>query len=86
MKPFRNPEVVVTDKCPCYRAAMKAIGNERRLDPKGGRHLDNRAENSHRPFRRREKAMPRFRRMRGAQEVRLRSLICTPPFQPSDSD
>jgi putative transposase len=29
-----------------------------------GRWLNNRAENAHRPFRRRERAMPRFRRLR----------------------
>jgi putative transposase len=38
-------QVVVTDKCPSYRAAMKAIGKRR--PPGNGRHLNNRAENSH---------------------------------------
>jgi putative transposase len=28
MKRYGNPHVVVTDKCPSYRAAMKMIGNE----------------------------------------------------------
>lgn len=32
-----------------------------------GKHLNNRAENSHLPFRRRERAMLRFRRMRSLQ-------------------
>ena len=32
------------------------------------RHLNNRAENSHLPFRRRERAMSRFRRMRSLQK------------------
>ena len=66
MKRYGNPEVVVTDKCPSYRAAMKEIGNERRQET--GRHLNNRAENSHMPFRRRERAMSRFRRMRSLQK------------------
>lgn len=58
--------VVVTDKCPSYRAAMKVIGSERCQET--GRHLNNRAENSHLPFRRRERAMSRFRRMRSLQK------------------
>jgi putative transposase len=33
-----------------------------------GRHLNNRAENAHLPFRRRERAMTRFRRMRSLQK------------------
>jgi putative transposase len=35
---------------------------------KTGRWLNNRAENSHQPFRRRERAMLRFRRMRSLQK------------------
>lgn len=66
MKRYGNPEVVVTDKCPSYRAAMKTIGNEKRQET--GRHLNNRAENSHQPFRRLERAMSRFRRMRSLQK------------------
>ena len=66
MKRYGNPEVVVTDKCPSYHAAMKVIGNEKRQET--GRHSNNRAENSHQPFRRRERAMSRFRRMRSLQK------------------
>jgi putative transposase len=66
MKRYGNPEVVVTDKCRSYHAAMKVIGNEERQET--GRHLNNRAENSHQPFRRRERAMSRFRRMRSLQK------------------
>jgi putative transposase len=51
---------------PSYRAAMKEIGNAGRQEC--GRHLNNRAENSHLPFRRRERAMSRFRRMRSLQK------------------
>jgi putative transposase len=40
---------------------MKEIGNDDRQEV--GRWLNNRAENSHQPFRRRERAMERFRRM-----------------------
>jgi len=45
---------------------MKVIGNEDKQDV--GRWLNNRAENSHLPFRRRERAMLRFRRMRSLQK------------------
>jgi putative transposase len=75
MKRYGNPHVVVTDKCPSYRAAMKMIGNETRQQT--GRHLNNRAENSHLPFRRRERAMSRFRRMRSLQKfVSIQSSVC----------
>jgi putative transposase len=49
-----------------YGAAMKIIGNADRQET--GRWLNNRAENSHLPFRRRERAMQRFRRMRSLQK------------------
>ncbi len=61
-----RPEVIVTDKLRSYAAAKKVIGN---ADPqKTGRWLNNRAENSHLPFRRRERAMQRFRQMRSLQQ------------------
>jgi len=66
MKRYGNPEVIVTDRLKSYRAAMKVIGNEDKQDV--GRWLNNRAENSHLPFRRRERAMLRFRRMRSLQK------------------
>lgn len=66
MKRYGNPQVVVTDKLRSYGAAMKEIGNARRRET--GRHLNNRAENSHQPFRRRERAMSRLRRMRSLQK------------------
>ena len=66
MKRCGNPQVIVTDRCPSYGAAMKEIGNKGRQEV--GRHKNNRAENSHLPFRRRERAMLRFRRMRSLQK------------------
>ena len=66
MKRYGNPQVIITDRCPSYRAAMKDIGNQDRQEV--GRHKNNRAENSHLPFRRRERAMLRFRRMRSLQK------------------
>ena len=66
MKRHGQPQVIVTDRLRSYGAAMKAIGNADRQET--GRWLNNRAENSHLPFRRREWAMLRFRRMRSLQK------------------
>ena len=65
-KRYGSPKVIVTDRLRSYKAAMKEIGNAERQVT--GRHLNNRAENSHQPFRRRERAMLRFRRMKTLQK------------------
>jgi putative transposase len=65
MRKHGHPEVIVTDKLRSYGAALKELGVEGRHET--GRWLNNRAENSHLPFRRRERAMLRFRRMRTLQ-------------------
>ncbi len=56
---------VVMDKLRSYGAALCEIGIGDRQTT--GRWENNRAENSHLPFRRRERAMLRFRRMRSLQ-------------------
>lgn len=61
-----QPEVIVTDKLRSYGAALKELGGAERQET--GRWLNNRAENSHLPFRRRERAMLRFRRMQSLQK------------------
>jgi putative transposase len=66
MKRHGQPHVIVTDKLRSYGAAMKVIGNSGRQET--GRWLNNRCENSHLPFRRRELAMQRFRSMRSLQK------------------
>jgi len=66
MKRYGRPHVIVTDLLRSYGAAMKVIGNVDRQET--GRWLNNRAENSHLPFRRRERAMLRFRRTRTLQK------------------
>ena len=66
MKRCGKPEIIVTDKLRSYGAAMRVIGNDNRQET--GRWLNNRAENSHLPFRRRERAMLSFRRMRSLQK------------------
>ena len=59
MKRYGRPRVIVTDRLRSYAAAMKVIGVEDRQIC--GQWLNNRAENSHPPFRRREGAMAKFR-------------------------
>ena len=59
MKRYGSPKVIMTDKLRSCRAAMKMIGNEAIQET--GKWLNNRAENSHQPFRRREYAMARVR-------------------------
>ncbi len=66
LKRYGNPLEVVTDRLRSYRAAMKEIGNEARQPT--GRWLNNRAENSHQPFRRRERAMAKFRSAKSLQK------------------
>ena len=66
MKRHGRAHIFVTDKLRSYGAAMKVIGNADRQEI--GRWLNNRAENSHQPFRRWERAMLRFRPMRSWQK------------------
>ena len=66
MKRYGKSKTIVTDKLPSYRAALKMIGNANLQ--KLGRWVNNRAENSHLPFRRWEYAMLKFRRMRSLQK------------------
>ena len=60
-----RPEVVVTDRLRSYGAALTEIGATARQET--ARWLNNRAENTNLPFRRQERAMQRFRRMRSSQ-------------------
>jgi putative transposase len=66
MKRNGRPHILVTDKLRSYGAAMKEIGNADKQET--GRWLNNRAENPHLPFRRRERAKQRFRSMRSLQK------------------
>lgn len=66
MKRCGQPKLIVTDRLRSYGAAMREIGNAEKQVT--GRYLNNRIENSHLPFRRRERAMSRFRRMRSLQK------------------
>ena len=66
LKRHGAPERITTDGLRSYGAAMRELGNSERQET--GRHANNRAENSHLPLRRRERAMLRFRRMKKLQK------------------
>ena len=66
MKRSGRPDAIVTDRLRSYRAALRELGASGLQQ--AGRWLNNRAENSHLPFRRREHAMLRFRRMPSLQK------------------
>jgi len=59
-------EKIVTDGLKSYPAAMRELGNESPREM--GRWKNNRVENSHLPFRRKERVMQRFRRMKSLQK------------------
>jgi putative transposase len=67
MKKYGAPRSIVTDGLRAYPAAMNEIGVSAARHEVGGR-LNNRAENSHQPFRRRERAMQRFRSRKTLQK------------------
>jgi len=66
MRKHGRPKAIVTDRLRSYGAALRELGAAEIQET--GRWLNNRAENSHLPFRRRERAMLRFRRMRSLQK------------------
>ncbi|WP_282121417.1 IS6 family transposase [Ruegeria atlantica] len=66
MNRYGRVEEVVTDRLASYKAAPREMGALEKHQT--GRWLNNRAENSHLSFRRRERAMQRFRRMRSLQK------------------
>lgn len=66
LKRHGSPERITTDGLRSYRAAMTELGCEEKQEI--GRWANNRVENSHLPFRRRERAMLRFRQMKALQK------------------
>jgi putative transposase len=66
MKRYGRPHSIITDRLRSYPWAMKAIGNVAKQEC--GRWLNNSAENSHQPFRRRERAMEKFRDVKTLQK------------------
>ena len=61
LKRHGSPEAITTDGLRSYKAGMSELGIAHKQHV--GRWANNRVENSHLPFRRRERAMLRFRRM-----------------------
>ena len=66
LKRHGSPEAITTDGLRSYGAAMNELGNSEKREV--GRWANNRVENSHLPFRRRERAMLRFRQMKSLQK------------------
>ena len=66
LKRHGTPKAITTDGLRSYGAAMDELGNRNKQEI--GRWANNRAENSHLPFRRRERAMLRFRQMKSLQK------------------
>ncbi len=66
LKRHGSPAAITTDGLRSYRAAMRELGNSDKQEV--GRWANNRVENSHLPFRRRERAMVRFRQMKTLQK------------------
>ncbi len=66
LKRHSSPEFITTDGLRSYKAAMTTLGNTYKQEV--GRWANNRVENSHLPFRRRERAMLRFRQMKSLQK------------------
>lgn len=66
LKRHGRADAIVTDGLRSYPVAMRDLGNLDRREM--GRWLNDRAENSHLPFRRRERAMLRFRQMKSLQK------------------
>ena len=66
LKRHGKAEAIVVDGLRSYPAAMRELGNLERREM--GRWLNNRAENAHLPFRRRERAMLQFRKMKTLQK------------------
>ena len=76
----RVPRVIVTDKLASYevahRQAMPSVEHRR------SKYLNNRAENSHQPTRRRERAMQRFKSHAHAQRFLAVFSAISPHFRP----
>src|SRR5207245_6327892 len=76
-----EPRVIITDKLASYVPAIKRVAPN--ADHRRHKRLNNRAENSHRPVRKRERAMQRFKSPEEAQRfLDTFSAVCN-HFRPS---
>ncbi len=83
LKRHGAPEKITTDGLRSYRAAMNELGNAAKQEV--GRWANNRVENSHLPFRRRQRAMLRFRHMKTLHKfvsvhANIHNQLALPPF------
>ena len=67
------PRVIITDKLRSYGVAQRQLLPD--VEHRQSRYLNNRAENSHRPTRRRERQMQRFKSPGQAQEKGTMSVL-----------
>ena len=65
LKKFGRPKRIITDKLKSYGAALRSLGCT--IEHRSHKGLNNRAENSHLPLRKRERAMQGFRSPGGVQ-------------------
>jgi putative transposase len=85
-KAFGEPRVIVTDKLRSYGAALKELAPG--IEHRSHKGLNNRSEGSHRPSRRREKIMGRFKLTRHAQRFlsvhdQVQTVFCPRRHTPS---
>lgn len=66
MKRHGPSQTIITDNLRSYKAAMRQLGNQNKQDTT--KYHNNQAENSHQPFRRRERAMNKFRSEKSLQK------------------
>jgi putative transposase len=74
------PRVIITDKLRSYGVARRHLAPD--VEHPQSRYLNNRAENSHRPTRRRERQMQRFKSPGQAQEFLVAHAFIHGHFQP----
>ncbi len=75
-----TPRVLITDKLKSYGVAKRDLLPD--VEHRESRYLNNRAENSHRPTRRRERQMQRFKSMRQAQRFLSAHAFISGHFRP----
>ena len=75
-----EPRVIVTDRLKSYGVAQRGLLPK--VEHRQSRYLNNRAENSHRPTRRRERQMQRFKSPEQAQDFLFAHAFIHGHFHP----
>jgi putative transposase len=76
--------VVITDKLPSYAAAIRRVLP--RTEHRRHKRLNNRAENSHLPTRKRERVLQRFKSAEHAHAFSAHSVPCATSSARVDTD